>query len=111
MNRVCVALGNDHQGCASVEDGGASLESEILTLDRSCEWSLPETLLVDVVDGDKSIGIEFGLVKTSKRDFAIIETVGNTRDLVRRNSLADQSLFRQSFDRSKNALVGKGRLG
>ena len=94
-----VSGGSNNKDGASVKDGGAALESETLTTYGHGERSFPETFFIDVLDGDEGLRVEFGTVETSERDLAIIEAVGNSRNLVRRDSLANQPLLRKSFDR------------
>lgn len=110
MECGCVVGGSKDEGGAGVEDGRAGNESKILTIDSDGECGLPETLRVDVIDGDEAVGIEFGLVKSSECDFAIVKTIGDTRDLVRCDGLTDQSLLRERFDGGQDTLVREGRL-
>jgi len=106
-----VSGGSDNEGGASVEDGSAALESEVLSINRRGETTLPETVRVDVLEADESLGVELGLVETSERNLAVVETVGNSGDLVRRDGLVDQLLLRKGFNRSRDTLIGEGGLG
>ena len=110
MDSFGVFSGNDKEGGAGVENTGSALESGILTINRDFECTLPEALLIDVREGNERVGVELCLVKTSKRDLAIIKTIGNSGNLVRSDSLADQSVLRERLDRGQDALVGKGGL-
>ena len=94
-----VSGGSNNKDSAGVKDGGAALESETLATYGHGERSFPEAFFIDVLDGDEGFRVEFGTVETSKGDLAIIEAVGNSGNLVRRDSLADQPLLRESFDR------------
>ena len=111
MDGRSVCGGSDNEGGASVEDSGATLESEVIAINRCGERTLPETIRVDVLEGDEGLGVEFGLVETSERDLAVVETVGNSGDLVRCDGLFDQLLLRKRFNRGRDALLGKGGLG
>jgi len=84
-----VSGGSDEEGGSGVEDGGAALESEALATDGYGESTLPETVPVDVREGDEGGGVELGLVKTSESDLAVVETVGDAGDLVGSDSCAD----------------------
>ena len=99
------------EGGTGVEDGATALESEIRAINGNGEFGLPETVLVDVLEGDEGFGVELGLVKTSKCNLSIIETVGNSGNLVRRDGLFDQSMLRKRLDGGRDTLVGKVRLG
>ena len=99
------------EGGTSVEDSATALESEIRIINGNGEVGLPETVLVDVIEGNEGLGVELGLVKTSECNLSIIETVGNSRNLVRRDGLFDQSMLRKRLDGGRDTLVGKGRLG
>ena len=106
-----ISGGSDNEGGAGVEDGGAALEPEVLVTNGHGEITLPEAVLVDVLEGNEGVRVELGLVKTSKRDLAIIETIGNSGNLVGRDGFADQPLLRKSLNRRRDTLVGKDRLG
>lgn len=69
--------------------------------------TLPEAILVDILEGDEGVLVELGRVKTSKCNLSIIKTIGNSGNLVRRGGLFDQSLLRKSLDRGRDTLVGK----
>ena len=111
MDRFGISGGSNNEGGASVEDGSAAFESEVLAINGRGEIALPEAVLVDVLEGGKSVGIELGGVKTSESNLAIIGTVGNSGKLVRRDGLVDQSLLRERLDGGQDTLVGKGGLG
>jgi len=106
-----VSGGSDNEGGAGVEDGGAAVESEVFAINGRGETTLPETFLVDVLEGDEGLCVELGLVEASERDLAIFETTGKSGDLVRRDSLADQLLLCKRLDGGWDTLVGKGGLG
>ena len=111
MDSCGVSGGSDNEGGTSVEDGSAALESEVLAINRRGERALPETLLVDILEGDEGLGVELGLVETSERNLAVVATVGDSGELVRRDGLFDQPLLRKGLNRSRDTLFGKGGLG
>jgi len=106
MDCLGVSVRSDNEGGAGVEDGGAAVQSEALSIDGHGETTLPETVLVDVIEGDKGASVVLGLVKTSERDLAIVETVGKSGNLVRRDGLADQPFLGKNLNRGREALVG-----
>ena len=101
---------SEDEGGTSVENGGAVSEDAI-AINGNTDRTLPETFLVDVLESDKGAGVELGPIKTSERNLAIVETVGNSRNLVRRDGLVDQPLLRESLNGGRDTLVGNGRLG
>lgn len=112
VNSLDVGGGSDDESGAGVEDGSAALESDVLTANgHSGEVALPETVRVDVRDGNEGLGVELGLVKTSERNLAVVATVGNSGDLVRRDGCADQPILCERLDGGQDTLVGKARLG
>jgi len=92
-----VSVGSDDEGGASVEDGGAAIQSEALSVDGHGETALPETVPIDVLEGDKGASVVLGLVKTSKRNLTVVETVGKSGNLVRRDGLADQPFLGENL--------------
>ena len=101
----------DNESGTGVEDGGAALESEICTINRCGEITLPETVRVDVLEGNEGLGVDLGLVDTTERDLAIVETVGNSGDLVRRDGIGDQPILSERLDGGRDGLVREGGLG
>ena len=106
-----VGVGSDDEGGASVEDGGAAIQSEALSVDGHGETTFPEAVLIDILEGNKGASVVLGLVKTSERNFTIVETVGKPGNLVRRDGLADQPFLGKNLNRSREALVGDSGLG
>ena len=106
-----VSVGGINEGGAGVKDGGAVLESEVLATYGHGERSFPVAVLVDVLEGNEGLRVEFGTVETSERNLAIVEPVGNSGKLVRRDGLADQPLLRKRLDRGRDTLFGNGRFG
>ena len=108
MDGLDVFFGSINEGGTSVKDGGAALESEVLATYGHGERSSPVAVLVGVLEGDEGLRVEFGTVETSERNLAIVESVGNSGKLVRRDGLADQPLLGKRFDGGRDTLVGNG---
>jgi hypothetical protein len=67
VDSICVGLGHDDQCCASIEDGRATGQIEICTIDGGgVDCGLPETVLIDVVQGDQRLGIKLGVIKSAE---------------------------------------------
>ena len=111
MESLSVTGGSDNEVGAGVKDRGATLESEVLATNGDGERGAPEAICIGILQGDKSLWVEFGAVETSERDLAIIEAVRDAGDFVRRDSFADQPLLHKRFDRGRDTLAGEGRSG
>jgi len=111
VNGLDVSFRGDNEGGSSVKEGEAELPSEVLSIDGHGESAPPETVRVGVLEGDKSAGIVLGLIKTSERDLSIVETVGKSGNLVRRDGLADQPFLGKNLNRVRETLGGEGGLG
>jgi len=107
MDGLGVRARSDNEGGTGVKDGSAALESEVLATNGRREITLPKTVLVDVLEGDEGVRVELGLVKASERDLAVIETVGDSGNLVGRDGLTDQPLLREGLHGGRDTLVGK----
>ena len=104
-----VILGSDDRGGAGVKDGSAVLEPDVLAANGNIDRTLPETPLVDALEGDEGVGVELGLVEASECDLAIVQTVGKSRNLVGRDGFADQSILHEALDEGRSTLLRQGR--
>lgn len=108
MDGLSISLRSDDEGGAGVKDGSAALETRVLAINGEVHGALPEALLVDVVEGDESVGVELGRVETTKGDFTIVLAIGETRDLVGGDSILDEVVLCQRLDGSEGLLLGQG---
>jgi len=106
-----VSLGSDDEGGAGIEDGALALETRVFAVDfNTGHGSLPEAILADVINSLKGRSVEFRWVETAESDFTVVLVVSNTGDLVRGDSVLDETLFGKSLDGSESLLFGEGRL-
>ena len=90
MDCFSVSAGNVEEGGACVQDSSTTLKAEVFTVNGDGDTSLPETIRADVREGYEGAGVEFGLVKTSECNFAVVVAVRGSAELVRRDSLVDK---------------------
>ena len=110
MDSSDISRGSDDEAGTGVEDSRAASEDGLPT-NGNGGCTLPESDLVGVLEGDEGAGVELGTVQPSERNLAVVETVGESGNLVRCDGLADQPLLRESLNRSQDALCGKGGFG
>ena len=78
-----VSRGSDDEGGAGVEDSSAAFEARVLAINGDgSQVTFPESLRVDVVEGNESLSVELGRVKTTEGDLTVVLLVLETRDLV-----------------------------
>ena len=75
---------------SGVEDGSATLETNIFSTNADGKITFPETTGVDILDSDKSLGVELGLVESTKGDLTVVLQVGDTGNIVRGDRGSDE---------------------
>lgn len=100
-----ISGGSNNESGTSVEDSSAGIEANRLAINGNTHVTFPETVLVDVVEGDESFSVEFGCIETTEGDLAIVLAIRETRDLVGSDGVVDEALLGKSLNGSKSLLL------
>ena len=112
MKSLRISSRGQNKGGARVEDGSAVAQSEISAVDGdSINVGFPEPDFRDVVDCGEGRDGEFVGIESSECDFAVIEIISGTGDLVRSDSFRDKPLLGECVDWRQRSLLGEVLTG
>lgn len=103
--------GSNDEGGTSVEDSSTAIETDSLTINGNGHGTFPETILVNVVEGNKGFGVEFGCIETTEGDLTIVFAIRKTRDLVGSDGIGNETLLGKSLNRGESLLLRKSLNG
>lgn len=107
MNGSSISSGCDNKSGTSVEDGSAAAESGALAVDGNrSHGAFPESLLIDIREGDQGCRIKLRGIKTTKGNFTIVLLVSNPGDLVGGDSIRDETVLSEGFHGCESFLLG-----